>query len=326
MTITGTPGEIHFIDNGAGWRLALKRVAPAVLGDKPPRPVLIVPGYGMNCFIFGFHPRGLSLEAYLASRGLEVWSVDLRGQGRAVREHGTDRYGLGELAVDDLGCAIAHVQRATRTGRGEVDLIGCSLGAALAFGYLACVPNAPVSTVVTMGGLVTWVKIPPMLRAAFSWPWLVERIKIRDTRKLAGRALPALVRWAPKLLSLYLNSTSTDTSQADLMIQTVEDPNPFVNAELAKWMRRRDLVIRGINVSRKLAEMTYPLMCVVASNDGIVPLETARAIYTTIASKEKELLQVGDPSSPIAHADLFLSTGAQERIFSKVADFLLRQP
>ena len=326
VTTTGTPGEIHYIDNGAGWRLALKRVAPPTFSNDPaPRPVLIVPGYGMNSFIFGFHPRGLSLEAYMASRGLEVWSVDLRGQGRSVREHGTEQYGLGELAVDDRACAIAHVRRSTRTGRDEVDLIGCSLGAALTFAHLACVPDAPVHTVVSMGGLVTWVKIHSVLRAAFWSPWLVGRVRVRDTRKLAGRALPALVRFAPKLLSLYLNADSTDTSNAATMIQTVEDPNPYVNRDIARWIRRRELVVRGVNVSKSMRAMKYPLMVVVANDDGVVPPETSRDIFTAVGSTDKELLEVGDATSRIAHADLFLSTGAQDRIFAPVADFLLRR-
>lgn len=321
---TGTPGEIHFIDNGAGWRLAVKRVSPP--SKTSARPVLIVPGYGMNSFIFGFHPRGLSLEAYMASRGLETWSVDLRGQGRSVREHGTDDYGLAELAVDDLSCVINHVRAATRTGRDEVDLIGCSLGAALAFGHLACVPEAPVRCVVSMGGLVTWVKINVAVRAAFSWPWLVGKVRMKDTRRLAGRALPALSKFAPRLLSIYLNTASTDVSKHELMIQTVEDPNPHVNQEIAEWMKRRDLVMRGVNVSQALRSMKHPLFCVVASNDGIVPPDTARAIYDHIGSTDKALLEVGEPEEPIAHADLFLATGAQERVFKRVADFLLDHP
>jgi pimeloyl-ACP methyl ester carboxylesterase len=321
---SGTPGEIHFIDNGAGWRIAVKRVSPPTKSDA--RPVLIVPGYGMNSFIFGFHPRGLSLEAYLASRGLETWSVDLRGQGRSVKEHGSEAYGLGELAVDDLSCVINHVKGATRTGREEVDLIGCSLGAALAFGHLACVPEAPVRCVVSMGGLVTWVKINVALRAAFSWPWLVGKVRMKDTRRLAGKALPALVKFAPRLLSIYLNAKSTDISKHELMVQTVEDPNPHVNREIAEWIKRRDLIIRGVNVSQALRRMKYPLLCVVANNDGIVPPETARAIYDVIGSTDKALLEVGGIHDPIAHADLFLATGVQERVFKRVADFLLDHP
>jgi pimeloyl-ACP methyl ester carboxylesterase len=319
----GTPGEIHFIDNGAGWRLALKRVAPPNLGERPARPVLLVPGYGMNSFIFSFHPRGPSLEAYLAARGLEIWSVDLRDQGRSVREHGDERYGLGELAIDDLGCAIEHVRRSTRTGHDQVDLIGCSLGASLVFAHLAAIKDAPVHTVVSMGGLVTWVKIHTALRAAFWSPWLVGRVRVKDTRKFAGRALPALVRYAPKLLSLYLNASSTDTSHTTTMIQTVEDPNPYVNREIAQWIKRRELVVRGVNVSKALGSMHFPFLCVVANNDGVVPPPTSRAIFEAIGSEDKSLLEVGNAAMPIAHADLFLSTGAQPRIFAPMADFLL---
>ena len=320
---TGTPGEIHFIDNGAGWRIALKRVAPATFSPNPPRPILIIPGYGMNSFIFGFHPRGASLEAYFASRGVEVWSVDLRGQGRSVREHGSEEYGFGELAVDDLREAIAHVRRTTRTGRDEVDLIGCSLGATFAFAHLACVPDAPVHTVVSIGGLVTWRRVHPLLRIAFGSPWLVGRVQLKDTRKLARAAFPLLARWAPQILAPYLNTASTDTSRASTMVETVEDPNPYVNRDISRWIRNRELVVRGVNVSRALGTMRYPLLCVVANDDGVVPPETSRAIYSDVGSDDKALLEVGNEASPIAHADLFLSTGAQERIFAPIADFLI---
>ena len=110
------PLEQYLVDNHAGWRLAMSRRRPA--GDAPPaaRPVLIVPGYGMNSYIFGFHPRGPSMIDCLSARGLEVWTVDLRGQGRSIRARGNNRYGLADLAIEDLGAAIAHVLANTTTG------------------------------------------------------------------------------------------------------------------------------------------------------------------------------------------------------------------
>jgi hypothetical protein len=69
--------------------------------------------------------------------------------------------------------------------------------------------------------------------------------------------------------------------------------------------------------------MRYPFLGVVANDDGVVPPETSRAIYSDIGSDDKALLEVGNEASPIAHADLFLSTGAQERIFAPIADFLI---
>jgi pimeloyl-ACP methyl ester carboxylesterase len=314
--------ELYSVDNGAGWRLSLKRIPPVSRNGRPGRPALIVPGYGMNSFIFGFHPHGLSLVEYLASRGIEVWSVDLREQGRSERTFGNNRYGLAEM-VDDTAVAIKHVLAHTQTGATQVDLIGASLGAALMFGYMARTKDAPVRCLVNVGGLVTWVKIHPAVRAAFYSSRLIGLVRLRGTRKLAGMALPVLARYAPRVLSVYMNASSTDTSQAATMVQTVEDPNPYVNMDIARWMADRDLILRGVNVSRALRDMHHPFLCIVANDDGIVPPETARAPYDTIGSDDKELLAVGDPTFPMAHADLFLSTGCQDKVFEKLASFLL---
>jgi pimeloyl-ACP methyl ester carboxylesterase len=329
--MTQSDEERTYVDNGAGWRLAIKRTRPdpaeRSLGT---RPVLIVPGYGMNSFIFGFHPRGLSLEAFLASQGLEVWSVDLRAQGRSVRTNGVgepdgeDRYGIADLALVDLGCAIDTVLARTRTGATSLDLLGASLGASLMFAHLACVPAAPVRAIVSMGGLVTWQDPHFALRAAFFSPWLVEQVRMKGTRRMVELTFSFLLRHAPSVLSIYLNEASTDLSQAQTMLNTVEDPNRFMNREIAEWIARRELVVRGVNVSRALASMKHPLLCIVANQDGIVPPATARAPFEAIGSKDKELLCVGEPHAPIAHADLFVATGAQEKVFAKIANFLLR--
>jgi alpha-beta hydrolase superfamily lysophospholipase len=321
VTVDGV--ERHQVDNGAGWMLSLRRY-PRTSGTKG-RPLLIVPGYGMNSFIFGFHPQGLSLAAYLASRGIEVWTVDLRGQGDSTKTHdaqAAEVYGLGDLAVTDLSAAIGRVLEVS--GQRELNLLGASLGASLVFAHLACVAGAPVHTVVCFGGLVTWVEVPTVLKTIFASPRIAGALRLKGTRKLAALALPTLARWAPGFLSIYIHAQSTDISHTETMVRTVEDPNPHINREIAEWISRRELVVRGVNVSRALAQMFNPMICVVANQDGIVPKETARAPYDAIGSEHKELLAVGDAKKPIAHADLFLSTGAQDRIFAKVADFILR--
>jgi pimeloyl-ACP methyl ester carboxylesterase len=315
----------HAVDNGHGSRLALRRVPPDLSSSsqagRRARPLLIVPGYGMNSYIFSFHPNGLSLEAYLASRGIEVFAVDLRGQGASVNVTGSEQYGLSDLADADVGAALDYVRRAT--GAEKVDVLGASLGASLVFGHLALHPEAAVGSLVSMGGLVTWVKVPWIVRTLFASPAIIGRLPFRGTRKLAGFALPTLARVAPGLLSVYLHTKSTDIAQARTMVLTVEDPNPFINREIAEWIRRKELVLAGKNVSRALPSIRNPFLSVVAMQDGIVPPETGRAIFDAIGSKAKELVAVGTPEAPIAHADLFLSTGAQEKIFSKIADFLL---
>ena len=310
------------VDNRAGWRIALARTRrpEGAVG----RPALIVPGYGMNSFIFGFHPKGPSLIECLAARGIETWTVDLRGLGRSTRARGTNRYGLADLAIEDLRAAIAHVLSRSETSAREVDLVGCSLGAALAFAHVACVPDAPVHALVSLGGLVTFKETHPMVRLAFGSPALVGLLRLKNTRRLARFALPVAARVAPSLLSVYINARSTDLSQSQRMVQTVEDPHPVINREIAEWIRRGDLVVRGVNVSARLPHLEHPFLCVVANHDGIITPATSRHTFDVIGSIHKELLLVGEDDLPIAHADLFLCTGAQERVFAPVADFLLR--
>lgn len=311
--------ETFDIETGDGWTLSLKRVASEV--EATHGPALIVPGYGMNSFIFGFHPRGLSLEDYLASRGIETWSVDLRGMGRSKNTGGTENFGLAEL-VDDVGLASSAVLARTRIDSSKIDLIGASLGATLVFAHLALRPSSPVRSAVNFGGLVTWKKIHPAVRVAFASERLAEKLHIKHTRMIAGLALPVLVRHAPQLLSIYLNAESTDTTMAATMIQTVEDPNPHVNRDIARWVKNRELVVRDVNVSRALPQMKMRHMTVLAKDDGIVPAATARDVYDSIGSDVKSLLEVGGEPR-MAHADLFLATGAQEMVFEPLTQFLL---
>jgi pimeloyl-ACP methyl ester carboxylesterase len=312
---------ITFVQSGVH-ALAVRRTAPTNADVRAPSaPVIIVPGYGMNSFIFGFHPSERSLEASLAHAGLVVYSPDLRGQGQS-RSSFPHAYGLAELAVDDLGAVVDWVRERERSER--VHLVGCSLGTALAFGYVAHRDPGIVASFVSLGGLVRWVDVPPLLRVAFASPELVGRVRIRGSRRVMRTVLPTVMRFFPRVLSLYVNTESTDLTQVDELVKAVEDPHAPINEEIAAWIARRDLVLRGVNVSRAIESMTFPTMCVVARDDGIVPERTGRDVFERIGTKDRELLLVGgDPAKPIAHADLFLSSGAEERIFEPVARFMV---
>jgi alpha-beta hydrolase superfamily lysophospholipase len=312
-----------------GWILAMRRTTASVeeglTAARPRRPVLIVPGYGMNSFIFGYHPRGRSIEAHLAWRGFEVWSVDLRAQGRSRHAHGVKAlFGLEQLALVDVNAAITEVLARTRTGATHVDVIGASLGAALMFGHAAVNRDDRLGSLVSFGGPLRWERVHPALALAFRSPALAGAVPFRGTRALARLALPVLAK-IPALLSVYLNPAITDVSRAADLVQTVEDPVPQVNREIAVWIRDRDLTLRGVNVTHGASTLVNPLLCVVAMGDGIVPPETARAPYDLTASRSKRVLEVGDANLRIAHADLFISNDAHSLVFDPVARWLGEQ-
>ena len=326
--MTRDPDELVTLDATTthdGWTLGLRRTThrrPEPLGEPPKRPLLIVPGYGMNSFIFGFHPRGRSLEGHLAWRGHEVWSVDLRAQGRSRHTQGARRrFGLAELALVDLPAAIDRVLAATETGARTLDLVGCSLGAAIMFGHMVHHRDARVRALVSFGGPLRWERVHPALALAFRSPRLAGAIPFRGTRAMARVLAPLLVK-VPSLLSIYMNPTSSDLSRMDEMVQTVEDPVAEINREIAEWINARDLVLRGVNVTAGVASLENPLLCVVALGDGIVPPKTARSPYHISRAREREVLEVGHAGLPIAHADLFISNDAHAMVFEPLARWL----
>lgn len=315
----------HYVSNHDGWMLELKQTYLPEKLDPLRRPIAIVPGYGMNAFIFGFHPTGASMEACWAERGFEVWSLNLRAQGGSRREGGSRRYGFREAGVVDLSCAFEHIVRNTKTRADRVDGVGCSLGGTYLYVYLALVREGNrLGSLVSMGAPLRWEDPHPALKFVSSSPRLVGQIRLRGVRTLARVALPALKR-VPALLHLYMHPDIIDTSRMGEMLQTIEDPNPVLNREMAEWIASRDLYVNGVNVTDGLASAKNPLLVVLASADGIVPERTALSAYHAMASPVKDVLHVGDPTLPVAHADLFISEISHDRVFHPLADWLVAQ-
>ncbi|MFW5741449.1 MAG: hypothetical protein ACOC1F_13910, partial [Myxococcota bacterium] len=156
---------------------------------------------------------------------------------------------------------------------------------------------------------------------AFTSPELVGRLPIFGTRSLAGVALPALTR-APWLLSIYLHPGIVDMTQARELIRTVENPNRFVNRDIATWICHGDPIIGGINIAEALPDVTLPLLTVIANADGIVPRATTIWPHEVIGSARKDVLEVGSEEQPIAHADMFVSDLAPDLVFKPLGDWL----
>ena len=311
----------HFVDNGAGWKLALKQTYSRSLHKKNLRPVVIVPGYGMNAFIFGYHPRGLSMEEYLAQQGFEVWSVNLRAQDPSLREGGSRDYGFEDICLHDLPLAVDYIVANNHSRRRQVDLVGCSLGGTYVYAYTALLGADKVGSLVGMGAPLRWVDINPVLRAVFGCPSLMGLVRLKGTRTLARVGLP-LVAKAPFLLSIYLHPDIVDLSDPAMLTRTVEDPNPRLNREIAQWVLDRDLTVAGRNLTQAMAAVKQPLLCLVSNADGIVPASTALSALDAAGSKVKDSHMAGTDTVKMAHADLFISDYAQEQVFKPLATWL----
>jgi pimeloyl-ACP methyl ester carboxylesterase len=278
----------------------------------------------MNSHIFHFHPNGRSLVAALADQGHEVFTADLREQGRSLRKPlGKDvAYGLRELALTDFA-ALMRAARAQSVSRDPaIDLLGASLGGTISMIYSTQAPDALTGRLALMGSPIRWVGLHPLVKVLFGSPALAGAITLRGTRRVAGVALPALAQFAPWALKLYMNPDATDLRHAAEMLPTVEDPSRHINREIAKWMRDKDLIINGRNLSDDAAHYDHELCTVYANGDGIVLKDTALYVHHAAQRARKTLVKAGDRTLPYSHADLFVARDAERQVFAPVLAFL----
>lgn len=312
----------HWAATDDGWDLHLTRTVVPARFDPARRPVLIVPGYGMNGFIFGYHPSGTSLVLHLARAGHEVWVANLRGQGASRRRSPEAPCpSLRRYAETDLRCALAAVLRETATRADRVDVLGASLGGSITYAHMALERRHRVGSVVAIGSPLRWLDVSALLRLPFRSPRLASLVRVNNTRRLAELALPLATR-LPVLLSLYLNAANVDLRAAPEMIRTVEDPHPRVNSDIAKWLAASDMILRGVNVTEALRACDEPLLLVVANKDGIVPQATALSARDAWGGDDVSVLTVGDRQRWYAHADLFVGHRAEEHVFEPIARWL----
>lgn len=318
--------EVFSVPNGAGWCLDIKRFYDVHHLDKSRRPLVMIPGYAMNTFILSYHPAGTSMVQYLVDQGFEVWTANLRGQGGSRRLRGPRKHGFRELALIDFPGVRDFVLAQTLTDAQAIDVVGCSLGATVLFAYLGHhVEQHGIGSLITVGGPLRWNRVHPLVRGLLASPGLAGAVPVLGTRHLARAALPLLAQRAPFLLSVYMNPQNIDLSAAAELVKTVDDPNTHLTRQIAHWIRNRDLVVDGLNITHALHDVDIPVMAVVANQDGIVPPEAVLSVFDHIGSKSTEILRVGTPEVPFAHADMFVSRDVSTQVFEPMAVWLESQ-
>lgn len=309
------------MNNGDGWILDLRQYFEPSRLDRGRRAVLLVPGYCMNTTPLAYHPTGRSLIEFLTDDGIEVWTANLRGQGDSKRTGGKRNVGFETLICTDLASAVRAVRSEKRSERDEIDAIGCSLGGTFLYAYLALTEDHGVHSVVGMGAPLRWAQRHPALKIAFASPRLAALVRVRGTRAAARRLLP-IARRFPAALSIYMNTDHVDLSDPDRLVETVEDPIPRLNGEIAQWLKNEDLVVAGVDVTERTRRLDRPVLSVYANRDGIVPPHAATAVADVMAGENVDLLRAGDDTTWYAHADLFIGRTCQERVFTPLTKWL----
>lgn len=312
----------HQVSNHDGWNLQIRQTRHRSRHNPALAPIAIIPGYGMNNFLFSFHPRGTSMELCLAEAGFEVWSLNLRAQGgsRPVSPD-AEPPSFAAFAGVDLPAVLECIGGRTASPGHPISLIGCSLGGTIAYTYLALHPRQQrVGAVVTMGSPIHWDRPPLLFKLLGVRPDLIERVRLRGTRPMVRAALPLLQR-LPRLAQLYLNPAHVDLHALHELARTVENPQPRLNRELAEWLAAGRLTVRGRDIAEALQSVSTPLLVTLANRDGIVPTDSVASVRRYWGGQADELV-VGTPDDWYSHADLFIGNEAPAKVFAPIAAWL----
>jgi pimeloyl-ACP methyl ester carboxylesterase len=305
-----------------GWQLELQSFIDPKAHDPQKKPILFIPGYGMNSYILANHPTSESIIEHLCSRGFAVWAANLRGQGGARRVGGPRRISLNELVCVDIPTAIDAVLN--ESGASSLIYAGCSLGAAIGYGYLAHNPRGHgLDAMVALGGPFRWEDPHPMVSLLARAPGLVGALPIKGTRQMAAVGL-SLARKIPQVISPYMNARAVNLTNPAALVPGVDDPTPYLNRQLARWIATKDLVVGGVHVTSAIKEVEdVDLLCIFANKDGIVPPETALSVLDYMEAGRKDVIKAGDDHLWFAHADLFVSDHARTIVFEPLAEWLI---
>lgn len=317
------PAERAWVETADGAFVALHRRAR----DGAP-PVVLVHGIASNHRFWDLE-EGRSLACHLQQAGYDVWNLDLRGHGDAIRGPDGRRQRAGwtidDYAVHDLPAAFDRVL--AETGASQVHYVGHSLGGMVLAAYLATRDEWPLASAVVVGSPLDF-RDPDVLVAAL----LGAAPVMNGLRRLplggVARVYGAIGRSGPmKLDALLHNPDLVERSAERRMLRTVV--SPLTVGEARQLALARDGEFRstdGAVVYREaLRHVTVPMLFVAGRADHIVSPDRVRAYFDAVGSDDKALVlasRANGMAGDYGHLDLGLGDHVTVDIFPRITAWL----
>jgi hypothetical protein len=106
-------------------------------------------------------------------------------------------------------------------------------------------------------------------------------------------------------------------------VHTIDNPVSYINRQVSRWMRRKDLFMRGVNVVETLRRgEPIETLVIYANADGIVPPGAAKSVQDVWGTPTVSLVEVGDETRWYAHADMFVGQDAAADVFEPLRCWL----
>ena len=291
-------GEELTIPGGdPGIRLYVRNKRPADLGaPAAERIVLFVHGATYPAHTaFDLPLGGMSWMDYMAARGYDVYSVDLRGYGRSTRpkemEEAADKnppLTTGDIAVRDIAAAVDHIR--TRRGAKKINLVGWSWGTTLMATYTAANPDK-VNRLVLYAP--QWIRTTPSQVQAGPTLGAYRVVKKEDTLKRWTTGVPEAKKQALIPVSWWQQwADATFATDPKGGGQTLRAPNGIIKDSRESWAAGKAYY--------DPAKIAVPTLIVVGEWDNDTPPYMAQTLFPLLVNApSKRLVMIGEATHTV---------------------------
>lgn len=295
-------------------------------------PVVLCHGISSNARFWDLS-EGRSLAAWLVSRGYDVWNLDLRGHGLAVRDAEGRRQRAGwnvdDYGKQDLPAVFAEVKR--RTGADRVHFVGHSMGGMVLAVYLASTPEPPLASAVVVGSPLDFRDPDGLFTALLTGaPWMTSLPFVPTP---AGAWLAARLRGGAIAAEEILYNPENLAEEADqrAMMDTVV--SPLSRGEIRQFglARSGEFVSAdgAVRYRESLGEVQVPMLFLAGRADRVVSPDRVWGYYEAVGSVDKRFLVLSDAAGTVAdygHLDLGDGDRAATEVFPLIGDWLAAHP
>lgn len=330
----------HVVVTHDGWQLGMVHQPPIGRPLKNQSPVVLAHGTSCNTRTFDMLER-TSLQRDLARRGLDVWTVELRGGPLGARpkaegavdrrrfQAGRDRaynWDFDTLVEVDVPAILARIQR--YSGASRVHWIGHSLGGMVAWaaeakglihGFRSLVTiGSPAAYGYPVGMAVGAPAARPFLRILGGFP----------ARQGGLLAIPLATRIPNSILHTLTSTENMDQAELELFMRTVLEDSPLgLVDQYLDWIKSGQIQSRDgrYSYSRHIDQVRSPLFVIAGRADLIAPPWTTFPLYKYASSKDKRYRVFGVSNGDrldYGHMDLVLGRHAPEEVFTAIRSWL----
>ncbi|MGI8926325.1 MAG: hypothetical protein ACR2HN_06720 [Tepidiformaceae bacterium] len=322
--VLGTPAPI-----GQSSRLAVAFRGKARLYYYPPvsgarlrTPLVLFPYLGISRpYIFDLRP-GESFAEFLSAQGVPFYLCDWGVFGPEDRDMGLDSV-IADIIPALLAQALAHA------GAEAATLFGYCMGVPMCVSALAADPALPVRNLLAMVGPIDFAEgefaqltaedeldVDAIIETFDLMPAEFVRSGFKMMNPMADARLMATVMTKlddPEYLRGYKAMNRWASEWVPL-------PKQFFREWVEHFYRRNELVTGEFRVQGEriaLSDVTAPLLCVGATNDDIVPVQSARALMDHVGSTDSTFMEL-----PGGHISVIAGRRARADVWPTVVKWL----